>query len=121
MHGGQVRPQPDVVLREEAEQPLLVIPNGIDQARDREIDVARLPLQERRQRRKRDDAALLARRVLVELNELTLEPELRRMAAPRPEQRVAIGKHKVALCRCPSSSRFENVPVPRHAATARPQ
>src|SRR5439155_12776511 len=63
--------------------------SGIDQARHREIDVARQSLEERLQIRERDDAALLAGGVLIELDVLALEPELGRVRAARHEQGVA--------------------------------
>ena len=86
---GDVRAHPDVVLREEPPQRLPIVANGIDQARHREIDVARQSLEERLQIRERDDAALLAGGVLIELDVLALEPELGRVRAARHEHGVA--------------------------------
>src|SRR5262245_38874167 len=68
----QVRPPPDVVLREEAPELLTVVPNRIDLAGDREIDALGDALQEIRQIRESDDPAALAGRVLIELEGLAI-------------------------------------------------
>src|SRR5436190_15346348 len=78
----------DVVLREETPQRLPVSTVRIDLSGDREIDALRNAAKEVFETGERDDAALLACGVLIELHALPGEADLEGMAAVRQKQRV---------------------------------
>ena len=83
-----VRPQPNVVLREEAPERLPIVADGIDLSGHCEIHIRWLALQKGGEVWERDNAAALARRVLIELNVLSLKSESRRMLAACQKDRV---------------------------------